>query len=267
MVRNYYAMLKVLCPGLRNSHFAYRDTLMSLVGPGTSWLDLGCGHQFFPDWMAESLAAQAELVDRCASVVGVDPYDLRAHTAGIPKIAADAERLPFEDASFSLVTANMVVEHVEQPERLLREVNRVLKPGGVFLFHTPNAKYWEVAVARRIPARAMKALASLLDGRAEDDIFETHYRLNTAAAICSLAKRCGLHPKSVSHVECTAQGVMLGPLVAIELLIIRMLRLKIFESYRSDLVVVLEKPAAENLGKGSALPVASLTFQLSQSHQ
>jgi ubiquinone/menaquinone biosynthesis C-methylase UbiE len=254
-------MMKVLCPGLRNSHFAYRDVVMSLVGPNTSWLDLGCGHEFFPDWMPDSLAAQSELVNRCASVIGVDPFDLRQHAAGIPKVAADAEHLPFEDATFSLITANMVVEHVEHPERLLQEVCRVLKPGGLFLFHTPNANYFEVAIARKIPTGVMKGVASLLDGRAEDDIFQTHYRLNTAREIQSVAERYGLHPNSIRHVECTAQGVMLGPLVAIELLIIRMLRLKMFEKYRSDLVVVLQKPAIEAPINTGRIPAPPLSVQ------
>ena len=246
MVRSYYGMMKVICPGLRNSHFSYREMVQSLVGAETRWLDLGCGHQFFPDWMNDLSKVQLELVKRCTSVVGVDPFDLRPHTAGIPKIAASAERLPFEDGSFSLVTANMVVEHVAEPETLLREVSRVLKPGGLFLFHTPNANYFEVAIARRIPAAVMKGIASLLDGRASDDIFETHYRMNTADDIRSVAEVCGLRVQSIRHVECTAQGVMLGPLVAVELLIIRVLRASRFEKYRSDLVVVLQKPDVQN---------------------
>lgn len=255
MVRSYYGMMGVLCPGLRNSHFSYREMVESLVDGNTSWLDLGCGHQFFPDWMSDLTAAQTELVKRCSYVVGVDPYDPRPHTAGIPKIAANAEQLPFEGDSFSLVTANMVVEHVEQPERLLREVSRVLKPGGLFLFHTPNANYFEVAIARWIPAGVMKRIASLLDGRAGDDIFETHYRMNTADDIRSVAQRAGLNVQFVRHVECTAQGVMLGPLVAIELLVIRILRMKRLEKYRSDLVVVLQKPTVERslCGQDSAV--------------
>jgi 2-polyprenyl-3-methyl-5-hydroxy-6-metoxy-1,4-benzoquinol methylase len=39
---------------------------------------------------------------------------------------------------FDLVTANPVVEHVPDPERFLRSVHEVLKPGGRLLFHTTN---------------------------------------------------------------------------------------------------------------------------------
>ena len=237
----YYESLKVLCPGLRNSQFAYRDALQEFVRPGTRWLDLGCGHQLFPDWMPDALSSQQALVNRCATAVGVDAVDLRPHSVGLKKLAADIEQLPFADETFSLVTANMVVEHVRSPERLLREVHRVLAPGGLFLFHTPNANYFEVAIARHVPAPVMKGIASFLDGRGGDDVFPTHYRLNKARDIQRVATESGLTTRFIRHVECTAQGVMLGPLVILELLVIRTLRLPIFEHYRSDLLVLLEK--------------------------
>jgi len=244
LTRIYYDSLKFLCPGLRNSQFAYREALQEVVRPGARWLDLGCGHQLFPDWMPDAQSAQFSLVNRCAFVVGVDAADLRPHAVGIKKIAADIERLPFPDGTFSLVTANMVVEHVRNPQNLLNEVQRVLVPGGRFLFHTPNARYFEVAIGRHIPAPVMKGFARFLDGRGSEDIFPTHYRLNKASQIRDSAGRSGLETRFIRHVECTAQGVMLGPLVILELLVIRTLRLPMFENYRSDLVVMLEKPVA-----------------------
>ena len=99
-----------------------------------------------------------------------------------------------------------------------------------------------MAIARRLPAPVVKGIASLLDGRGGDDIFPTHYRLNKADDIRRLAMKCGLVTRFIRHVECTAQGVMLGPLVILELLVIRTLRRPIFENYRSDLLVMLEKP-------------------------
>jgi SAM-dependent methyltransferase len=249
LISAYYASLKLLCPGLRNSQFAYREALQESVRPGIRWLDLGCGHQLFPDWMPDALSSQLDLVDRCTAAVGVDAADLRPHSVGLKKVAADVEQLPFADETFSLVTANMVVEHVKDPERLLREVRRVLLPGGGFLFHTPNASYFEVAIARHIPAAVTRGVASFLDGRGGDDIFPTHYRLNKAHEIVRLAAESGLATRFVRHVECTAQGVMLGPLVIFELLVIRMLRLPILENYRSDLIVMLEKPGDRVLGR------------------
>ena len=50
-----------------------------------------------------------------------------------------AEGMPFDDASFDLVWAESVMEHVAAPDRVFREVYRVLRPGGAFYFHTSSA--------------------------------------------------------------------------------------------------------------------------------
>ena len=47
----------------------------------------------------------------------------------------DAHELPYPDSSFDTVTASLVFCSVDDPERMLAEVHRVLKPGGRFLFH------------------------------------------------------------------------------------------------------------------------------------
>ncbi len=57
-----------------------------------------------------------------------------------PDIVRDAkgEDLPFDSASFDLIFSSSVLEHVEDPERVLREAVRVLKPGGYLQFVIPN---------------------------------------------------------------------------------------------------------------------------------
>ena len=47
-------------------------------------------------------------------------------------------RLPFTDASFDVVCAMDFLEHVEEPAAVVAEIARVLRPGGVFFFHTFN---------------------------------------------------------------------------------------------------------------------------------
>lgn len=50
----------------------------------------------------------------------------------------DAYHLPFPDEFFDVVTAMDFLDHVEDPDRVVRECARVLKPGGHFFFHTFN---------------------------------------------------------------------------------------------------------------------------------
>lgn len=54
-----------------------------------------------------------------------------------PGIRADAARLPFADASFACVIATALLEHVPNPRRVVREIHRVLRPGGVVYVEVP----------------------------------------------------------------------------------------------------------------------------------
>lgn len=47
-------------------------------------------------------------------------------------------RLPYRDGLFDIVTATEVIEHLENPRSFLRDINRVLKPGGLCVLSTPN---------------------------------------------------------------------------------------------------------------------------------
>lgn len=100
-------------------------------------LDLGCAGGF----MAEALDA------RGAQVTGIDPARhavaaARAHAATAGReIAYDVgvgEALPYDDGAFDIVVCVDVLEHVADLTRVLAEVARVLRPGGVFLFDTIN---------------------------------------------------------------------------------------------------------------------------------
>jgi SAM-dependent methyltransferase len=95
------------------------------LGPGRV-LDLGCGvgHSFH-------LLAPRETVG-----VDVDPGALAGQ--GRETVVADMRSLPFDRWSFASVLSVQSLEHVPDPERVLAEVARVLEPGGVAIFVTPN---------------------------------------------------------------------------------------------------------------------------------
>lgn len=104
---------------------------------GRDVLDLGCAGGF----MAEALAR------RGANVTGIDPAEdaidaARAHAreSGL-RIGYDVgvgEALPYESASFDAVVCVDVLEHVADLTKVLSEVARTLRPGGLFLFDTIN---------------------------------------------------------------------------------------------------------------------------------
>jgi SAM-dependent methyltransferase len=91
-------------------------------------MDLGCG--------AGDSVDLFRALDPEVDWVGVDIEDspeVSGRTrADAEFVTFDGQRLPFEDASFDLVYCKQVLEHVEHPHELLREVARVLRPGGSF---------------------------------------------------------------------------------------------------------------------------------------
>jgi SAM-dependent methyltransferase len=69
---------------------------------------------------------------------------------------ADAETLPYDDDTFDLVCGHAVLHHIPDVEQALREVLRVLKPGGRFVFAGEPTRYGDV-VARRLSRLTWKA--------------------------------------------------------------------------------------------------------------
>jgi len=239
----YFRAERLLTPGLRNAQYAYRETLKEKLSADTLWLDIGCGRRLFPDWMPGGQAEQDALQQKLRTSFGIDPdvSSVRDNRFVRNRVVGDSASLPFESDSFNLLTANMVVEHLAQPQAVLLEARRVLKPNGIFLFHTPNSRSYATLLARIVPAGFKVWLIGLLEGRKEEDVFPTLYRMNTPQQVEQLAKAAGLKVIELRRVESSAQAVMLGPFVLFELLWIKLLRLSSLENLRSNLIVILQK--------------------------
>ena len=116
------------------------DWVRAHLPPGRGRIvDLGCG-----------IGSLFETIGR-ARAIGVDyqPSGLQ-HTQSrfprVPLVCADAERLPLADASLDGLTLQHVVEHFADTRSVLRDLHRVLRPGGVLLLLTPNADYCDHTV-------------------------------------------------------------------------------------------------------------------------
>ncbi|MGH2485434.1 MAG: methyltransferase domain-containing protein [Ktedonobacterales bacterium] len=114
------------------------------LAPGQVALDLGCG-------IGDDARAIAELVAPSGRVVGVDVEAkmIEAATARqreeptcpeVEFVRADGEQLPFADDTFDAVRIDRVLQHADDPARVLREVYRVLRPGGRLTAVEPDWK-------------------------------------------------------------------------------------------------------------------------------
>ena len=108
-----------------------------LIGVCHRLLDVGCG--------AGNLAALIK--DRCQEIYGVDISSEALRMAvkkGVKTTRVDlnVELLPFQNEWFDTVVCLDVIEHLLDPERLLEEAKRVLKPGGILIISFPNIRWW-----------------------------------------------------------------------------------------------------------------------------
>ncbi len=103
-------------------HFDRTDRMLD-VGCGTAWL-----HEHFDDYVgidvSEQAVAHAQALGRNAIVHDVE------------------ERFPFPDESFDAVIVKDLLEHVVDPVAVVREVRRVLRPGGMVFASSPDAQRW-----------------------------------------------------------------------------------------------------------------------------
>jgi ubiquinone/menaquinone biosynthesis C-methylase UbiE len=239
----YWRLEKKIVPGLRNSQAEYFETLSSFFPREARWLDVGCGHNVFGWWM---MAQEQAIVSRARSIVGID-LDLasvRNHQTIRDRALCTLENLPFPAETFDIVTANMVVEHLENPVAALQSIHRVLKPSGVFVFHTTNRWNPFVRMAAHTPQSLKLKIIQAIDGREAEDVYPVWYRFNVPGQIRAAAAEAGLEVARLDQVSTSAFTLMLGPLVALELLWIRWLRSPGRAVLRTNIIGVLRKPQA-----------------------
>lgn len=119
------------------SEVVARTALVHLDGrlDGARVLDLGCGDGEASRLMAEHGATL---------VAGdLDHDNARSARAFVPAATIDGRRLPFPDASFDGVYCSNVLEHTPEPERIVAEMARLVRPGGWgYLSWTPWYSPW-----------------------------------------------------------------------------------------------------------------------------
>lgn len=173
-------------PGWRPATEVYAGLVRGYLRPESWVLDVGCGRGGLVEQLGHPLS----------QVVGVDPdvESLYEHRLPLPRAAAFSDALPFAANRFDLAFASWLLEHLERPGRELAEVGRVLRPGGVLIFITPNRLHPLVSLNRlsgRV-GRLQAWLVGWLYGRAAADTFPAYYRANTAADLRWLGAESGL---------------------------------------------------------------------------
>lgn len=92
-------------------------------------IDIGCGRMPY----------RKELEPLVDSYIGVDhPKVSKLYKSDVkPEVLADAKKLPFQNNSFDIALLIQVLEHVDEPGKVIKEAARVLKPGGILIISVP----------------------------------------------------------------------------------------------------------------------------------
>src|SRR5260370_12219540 len=182
---SYREQYRAARPGWMSSGDQFDLVVQKHLAPESAVLDLGCGRT----GGIERFWRQAR------PAVGIDPdhASLSGRGQGMPVLQGGGEHLPFADASFHMVVSVWVLEHLETPENVFAEVARVLKPGGHFVFLTPNALN-PLVMGNRVGQLAPwlhKQLVSNVYGRDGADKFPGPYRATTSPSTRALAAATG----------------------------------------------------------------------------
>jgi 2-polyprenyl-3-methyl-5-hydroxy-6-metoxy-1,4-benzoquinol methylase len=165
----------------------YETLLHTLVKSDTTWLDVGGGRAPFPN----NLRLSEELSSRCRLLVGIDPdgniksnrFVHERHQAAIEQFNTTVQ--------FDLVTARMVVEHVDNPSAFAAALARVTKRGSLVVFFTVNSRSLSALAARCSPLAVHHIAKKRLWNTNPKDTFPTAYKMNRRITLRSIMKAAG----------------------------------------------------------------------------
>lgn len=142
----------------------------------------------------------SEFLSRTAgSVIGLDVDPAVKNNLFLKEAHVyDGKTFPFPEASFHTVVTDYALEHVEDPAALLREIYRVLEPGGMFLFRTPNIFHYVSVFSRLLP----DSISPWLRNRPADHrVYPKFFRCNSEHACRRSLSESGFEVLKLALIE------------------------------------------------------------------
>ena len=131
-----------------------------------------------------------QLKGRAKTLIGIDLVDFEVTDSELLLVNADVCNMSaLRSSSVDLSYSRSVMEHVKNVRAAYSEINRVLKPGGKYIFLTPNAWDYASIISYLVPNRFHARIANMTEGRQEKEVFPTFYRSNTFMKISKMAER------------------------------------------------------------------------------
>ena len=149
------------------------------LSPEATVLEIGCGR---------TAPVLKRLKGKAKNLIGIEVVDFTVADPALQLLTRDvADMHGIPDSSVDLAFSRSVMDHVPDAEGAFREIARVLKPGGRYVFLTPSLYDYGSLVAAMIPNSLHPWIVRRVEGRAEQDTFPTQYQCNTKRRIRRLA--------------------------------------------------------------------------------
>ncbi len=165
----------------------FEDKVLGYLTPSDTILDIGCGR---------TAPHLKQMRGKAARLIGVELVEFTPETKAIPDLELHnndmADLKDIADASIDLAYCRSVMEHIEHPAQCYREIYRVLKPGGRFIFLTANIWDYASIIAMVIPNALHPIIVNRTEGREMEDTFPTQYRTNSRKKIVQHCVDSGL---------------------------------------------------------------------------
>ena len=128
-------------------------------------LEIGCGR---------TAPVLVGMKGKAAKLIGIEVIDFTIDDPDLQLLTRDvADMHDIPDNSVGLAFSRSVMEHVPDAEGAFREIARVLKPGGRYVFLTPSFYDYGSLIAAMIPNKLHPWIVRHAEGRAEEDTFPT----------------------------------------------------------------------------------------------
>jgi SAM-dependent methyltransferase len=165
---------------------AHRATL-NLIPAGSSVLEVGCSTGYMTRALSETRGCRVTAVD--VSPVAMAAATVYAACGFVHDMGA--EPLPADCVGFDAVVLADVLEHLRDPEGVLRDLRRRLNPTGALVVSLPNVAFWQVRLGL-LRGRWDYTDVGILD--------RTHLHFYTRASLAELAWTCGLRVASIEAI-------------------------------------------------------------------